>query len=254
MELHFKQFGSGEPLLILHGLLGSLDNWQSLAKQYAEQFTVFAIDMRNHGKSPHSDAFSYALMTQDIVDFCEQHHIYKTHVLGHSMGGKVAMEFALDHSDYVDKLIIADIAPVKYKPGHNEIFEALFRVDLKKINERSEAEAILAETIQSYSVRQFLMKGLTRNEDLSFEWKFNLDTLWNHYPEILEAYNGNSTFNGKSLFLRGEHSDYVLPEYEAKIFRLFPQAKIETIHKAGHWMHAENPQEFFEKSIRFLLN
>ncbi|MFT4970644.1 MAG: esterase, partial [Chitinophagales bacterium] len=164
MQLNYKVFGSGEPLIILHGLLGSLDNWQTLAKKYAEQYTVFIIDQRNHGKSPHSDEFSYDIMVEDLLEFCESNFIFTCNLLGHSMGGKVAMQFALTYPDYVDKLIIADIAPVRYQAGHNEIFKALRKVDLSQIKERKEVDEILATSIPEFGIRQFLMKGLTRGD------------------------------------------------------------------------------------------
>lgn len=253
MNLHFKVFGQGEPLIILHGLLGSLDNWQTLAKKYAAHFTVFIIDLRNHGKSPHSTDFSYDLMTQDIYNFCEQNHIYSTNVLGHSMGGKVAMQFALENEDMVNKLIVADIAPVVYKAHHQQIFEALLSVDLSKAKERDDVEEILSKYIDEKSVVQFLMKGLTRNTDLQFEWKFNVQALWNNYNKILDVFKTNKTFYKPCLFLKGEYSKYILPQYEKDIYQYFPHAKVEQINKAGHWLHAENPTDFFDKSMQFLL-
>ena len=254
MELNYKVFGSGEPLIILHGLLGSLDNWQTLAKEYAEHFTVFIIDQRNHGKSPHSDEFSYDLLTEDILEFCETNHLYKTHVLGHSMGGKVAMQFALEHPDFVDKLIIADIAPVEYEPGHNEIFEALRTVDLSAATSRKEIENVLTKSIKNFGVRQFLMKGLTRGENNVFEWKFNLASLWKNYDGILGTFKSDETFTGETLFINGGNSSYVLPEHQVLIDKYFPKNKKETIPNAGHWLHAEQPEEFYSKTIEFLLN
>lgn len=251
-SLNYKTFGSGEPLIILHGLLGSLDNWQSLAKLYAQNFTVFIIDQRNHGRSFHSQEFNYDLLTQDLLDFCDSNYIYKTHILGHSMGGKVAMQFAVEHTDYVEKLIVADIAPVVYPPGHNEIFEALHAVDLQKMQSREEVELILAPFIPEFGTRQFLMKGLTRNEDNQFEWKFNLASLWDNYPAILNTFTSQDSFDGKALFINGEKSSYVLDEYKPLILKHFPKASFETIPKVGHWLHAENPNLFFEKTYDFL--
>lgn len=253
MNLNFKTFGSGEPLIILHGLLGSLDNWQTLAKKYAEHYTVFILDQRNHGKSPHSDEFSYNLMVKDLVEFCEQNHIYKTNLLGHSMGGKVAMQFAVENNDLVDQLIIADIAPVNYPPGHDVIFEALLSVDLNKMESRNDVEVILKKSIPEFGVRQFLMKGLTRTENNSFEWKFNLKSLWENYNDILNTFSSDDKFKGKTLFINGSKSKYVLPEYTNMIEQFFPNYKCETIENTGHWLHAENPTEFFDKTLNFLL-
>lgn len=252
MDLNYKSFGSGEPLLILHGLLGSLDNWQTLAKKYAEYYTVFIIDLRNHGKSPHSEAFSYDLMVADILEFCEQNHIYNTNLLGHSMGGKVAMQFAVEHNDLVNKLIIADISPVNYPPGHDVIFEALLSVDLNKMESRSDVEEVLKQTIPEFGVRQFLMKGLTRADDNSFEWKFNLKSLWENYPKILNTFETTENFEGKTLFINGGSSKYVLTEYYTEIEKYFPNYNLETIENVGHWLHAENPKEFLEKTLNFL--
>lgn len=252
MNLNFKAFGSGEPLLILHGLLGSLDNWQTLGKQYAEDYTVFIIDQRNHGKSPHSNAFSYQIMSEDLLEFCEQNHIYKTHILGHSMGGKVAMQFALENEDYLDKLIVADIAPVRYEAGHNEVFNALMSADIKGADSRKEIENQIQKTIPDFGTRQFLMKGLTRDDNNNFWWKFNLDALWNNYDDILGSFETDAKFEGPSLFINGSESQYVLPEYQDKIDCYFPANQRETIQGAGHWLHAQKPQEFYEKTIRFL--
>lgn len=253
MNLNYKVFGQGEPLIILHGLLGSLDNWQTLAKQYAENFTVFIIDLRNHGKSPHSKEFSYELMADDLLEFCDTKHIYKSNLLGHSMGGKVAMLFALQNPDYIEKLIIADIAPHSYPPGHNEIFEALFSVDLDKMESREEVEAILKPKIPIFSTRQFLMKGLSRDESNKFIWKFNLEALWNNYEKILGSFDTNQVFNGEVLFIKGAKSDYILPEYEQEIARNFSKYQIKEIANVGHWLHAENPEEFYKISSEFLL-
>ena len=253
MQLNYKVFGEGEPLIILHGLLGSLDNWQTLAKQYAEHFTVFIIDLRNHGKSPHSDEFSYNLMVEDLLNFCNENFIYRCHVLGHSMGGKVAMQFALRHSDYIEKLIVADIAPVKYEPGHNIIFEALRSIDLTTVKQRKEVDDILAQSIPQFGVRQFLMKGLTRDEHNAFIWKFNLDSLWKNYTKILGTFQSEDNFDGETLFIYGDQSAYVQEAYFPIIDKYFVNNEKAVIKGTGHWLHAENPKEFLEKTLSFLL-
>lgn len=253
MQLNYKVFGEGEPLIILHGLLGSLDNWQTLAKQYAEHFTVFIVDLRNHGKSPHSDEFSYDLMVEDILNFCNENFIYRCHLLGHSMGGKVAMQFALSHGDYIEKLIIADIAPVTYDPGHNTIFEALRSIDLKTVQQRKEVDDILAQSIPQFGVRQFLMKGLTRDENNAFVWKFNLDSLWKNYTKILGTFQTEDNFDGETLFIYGDQSDYIQEAYFPIIDKYFVNNEKVVIQGAGHWLHAENPKEFLGKTLSFLL-
>jgi pimeloyl-ACP methyl ester carboxylesterase len=212
MQLNYKVFGSGEPLIILHGLLGSLDNWQTIAKELGENFTVFTIDQRNHGRSPHSEEFDYNLLVHDLLNFMYENHIFNAHILGHSMGGKVAMQFALEHSDMVNKLIVADIAPVNYPPGHDIIFEALLAVNLAKMNSRKEVEEIIESYIKNFGVRQFLMKGLTRNSDNTFSWKFNLSSLWSNYNKILNTAETESIFEGETLFIKGENSKYILVE------------------------------------------
>lgn len=253
MQLNHKVFGSGEPLIILHGLLGSLDNWQTLAKKYAEHFTVFIIDQRNHGKSPHSDDFSYDILVEDLKEFCDQNYIFNTHLLGHSMGGKVAMQFALKYPDYIDKLIIADIAPVRYKPGHNEIFEALRKVNLAKVESRNDVDKLLTEGIPNYGVRQFLMKGLTRGVNKEFVWKFNLESLWNNYDDILGTFETPDQFDEECLFISGSRSSYVIPKYYPLIDEYFPQSIKEAID-AGHWLHAEAPDLFYKITLDFLLD
>lgn len=252
MELNYKTFGSGEPLIILHGLLGSLDNWQTIAKELGEYYTVFTIDQRNHGKSPHSEEFNYNLLVQDLLNFMYENHIFNANMLGHSMGGKVAMQFAVEHTDMVNKLIIADIAPVNYPPGHDIIFEALLAVDLAKMNSRKEVEDIVESFIKEFGVRQFLMKGLTRNSDNTFSWKFNLESLWENYIKILNSFETKEKFEGETLFLKGEKSKYILDEYLPLIEKNFPNYSLETIENAGHWLHAEQPELFLNAAKSFL--
>lgn len=253
MQLNYKTFGSGEPLIILHGLLGSLDNWQTLAREYGENFTVFTIDQRNHGRSPHSEEFSYDILANDLLNFMYENHIFNAHILGHSMGGKVAMQFALEHSDMVNKMIVADIAPVSYPPGHDIIFEALLAVDLPAINSRKEVEDVIEQYIKDFGVRQFLMKGLTRSDNNGFQWKFNLKSLWANYNGIISNFASDRQFEGEALFIKGAKSAYVKDEYLPEIEKYFPNYTLESIPDAGHWLHAEKPAEFLEKTRRFLL-
>lgn len=252
MKLNFKTFGQGQPLIILHGLLGSLDNWQTLGKQFAEHYSVFIIDQRNHGRSPHSEAFSYPILADDLAAFMDENFISSAHILGHSMGGKTAMYFAMKYPDKVDKLIVADIAPVKYPEGHKVIFDALFSVDLKNVENRNEIDDQLKKTIPQFGVRQFLMKGLTRNEDRELTWKFNLKDLWANYTKILDTFETDEEFDHKTLFIKGANSDYILDEYHDDILKYFPEASFATIENAGHWLHAEKPKVFYEIAIAFL--
>ncbi len=251
MELNFKQFGQGDPIIILHGLFGMLDNWQTIAKKLAKEYTVFIIDQRNHGKSPHHPDFTYPILAEDLKEFMEQNWIYKSHIIGHSMGGKTAMQFALNYPDMVDKLIVVDIAPKQYKGGHQVIFEALFSLDLAKIEKRNEAEEKLAELIPEFGVRQFLMKNLTRKKEGGFAWKMNLEAIHNHYQDILAEIKGEST-EVPSLFINGGKSKYVTKEDYETIQELFPNTTFKTIEDAGHWVHAEKPKDLMQMVEDFL--
>ena len=177
MELNYKKLGEGQPLIILHGLFGSLDNWLTLAKYWAENYEVWLIDQRNHGKSPHADEHSYELMAQDLKKFMEENHIENPIILGHSMGGKTAMEFAITFPAQVKALIVVDIAPVSYQVHHWDIIEALESIDLSKVESRKDADKILQKKISSFGVRQFLLKNLDRIGQSTYQWKFNLSVL-----------------------------------------------------------------------------
>lgn len=256
LELNYKTFGQGDPVIILHGLFGTLDNWQTIARQLAETHTVFILDQRNHGRSPHADVHDYPTLAEDLRQFMEAHWMYDgAHIVGHSMGGKTAMQFALTHPDLVKKLVVVDIAPKAYQGGHFEIFEALQAMDLDNIADRKEAEAFLAERIHELDVRQFLMKNLSRKTGegaTGFEFKMNLPVLWKHYPDILAAVTGEP-FEGEALFIRGSRSKHVvLPDDEGLIKTLFPKAEIKTVEGAGHWVHAEKPEELLGLVSGFL--
>lgn len=245
MDLNFKSFGQGPPLVILHGLFGTLDNWQTLGKRWAEEFTVFLVDQRNHGRSPHEAGIDYPSMAADLKAFLEDNWIYETHVLGHSMGGKTAMQFALDYPEMVDKLVVVDIAPRAYPGGHEDIFEALLALDLAALGERSEADALLAKSIPQRGVRQFLLKNLTRTREGGYAWKMNLPVIYEHYAAILANVRAAEPFAGPTLFVRGGQSDYVSDADWPAAQALFPQARLETVAGAGHWVHAERPEELY---------
>ncbi len=190
MELNYKEFGQGEPIIILHGLFGMLDNWQTIAKRLANDYWIFVVDQRNHGKSPHVNGLSYPLMAQDLKAFMDQHWIPQAHIIGHSMGGKTAMQFAFEYPDMVDKLVVLDIAPPANESGHGLIFDALHSVDLQKIETRIEADEKLAQKIKDYGVRQFLLKNLSRQKEGGYRWKMNLEAISNNYDNILAAVEG----------------------------------------------------------------
>jgi pimeloyl-ACP methyl ester carboxylesterase len=252
MNLHYKTFGSGFPLIILHGLMGSLDNWQTIAKQFSKHFQVYLIDLRNHGRSPHTAAFDYDILVKDLVEFYEQHHILKANIIGHSMGGKTAMQFALENGDKVEKLIVVDVAPVAYEDRHSSVFKALFAVDLKSLQSRQEAEAILRTYLDEESTVQFLMKGLYRKDNNEFDWRFDLVALYNAYQNISSGIKSAATFEGETLFIKGEKSDYINASNFSEIMDLFPHNHLVEIAGAGHWVHAEKPQEFVEAVEAFL--
>ncbi len=250
--LHSKIEGEGKPLLILHGFLGMSDNWKTLATQYAnEGFETHAIDLRNHGRSFHSNNFSYQDMVNDIVSYCQEKNLEKIHIIGHSMGGKVAMFLATQHPELIEKLLVADIGPKYYAPHHQDILNGLNAVDFSQKPGRSEVEEILKPHIPDFGTRQFLMKNLHWETSDQLAFRFNLKTLTEEVENIGEALPEEKTFNGETLFLRGEKSNYIKEEDFEVIKKHFPNAEIKTIANAGHWLHAENPKDFFEVSIRF---
>lgn len=250
MELNFKAFGEGFPIVILHGLFGTSDNWQTIAKQLAKDYWVFILDQRDHGRSPHTDGLDYERMAGDLAEFLEQQWIYEAHIIGHSMGGKTAMQFAMNYPDLVEKLVVVDIAPKTYIGGHQAIFDALFALDLEQIDSRKEADAFLAERITDYGTRQFLLKNLTREKEGGYRWKMNLPIIYESYQAILETVEGE-VFDKESLFIRGSRSNYIQATDETLIKDFFPKAKIESI-EAGHWVHAEKPKELLTSIQNFL--
>lgn len=253
MELNYKSFGQGDPIVILHGLFGTLDNWQTIAKELAAHFTVYIIDQRNHGQSPHFSTMNYPLMAEDLKTFMEDHWMFKAHIIGHSMGGKTAMQFAVDHPEMVDKLIVVDIGPKAYPSGHQAIFDALFALDLEQLDSRKDADEFLQSRIPDFGVRQFLLKNLTRDKQKGYRWKMNLPVIYEKYPEILGSVEVSPPFTKETLFVRGAQSDYIQDQDIPNIMTQFPLAKVETIAGAGHWVHAEAPEEFL-KVVQGFLN
>ncbi|MEX0812860.1 MAG: alpha/beta fold hydrolase [Chitinophagales bacterium] len=252
MRLNYKSFGKGEPLIILHGLLGSLDNWQSIARKLSDDYKVYIVDQRNHGKSPHSEEHTFESMQQDLLELMDSEEIEKANILGHSMGGKTAMLFAIKNPDRVNKLIVVDIANKAYGRGHDDIFKALMAVPIDEIESRNEAEEVLAKYIPQKAIRLFLIKNLDRlGSSDNFTWKMNLDALWENYDRISEVLP-NGVFEGNVLFLKGEHSPYIQKADEALIKKQFPKAVIKTVPNAGHWVHAESPKEFLKILKAFL--
>lgn len=240
-------------MLIIHGFLGMNDNWKSLGTQFAAQgFQVHALDLRNHGKSFHSNDFSYELMAEDVKQYCEFHQLTNVILLGHSMGGKVAMLLASTYPDLVSKLIIADIGPKHYPPHHQTILEGLNAIDFSEQPSRSDAEEILSTYIKDFGTRQFLLKNLYWETPEQLAFRFNLAVFIDKIEVVGTALPFENTFSKPTLFLRGDKSDYIQDADFETIKHHFPDSKIETIQNAGHWLHAENPKDFYEVVMRFL--
>jgi pimeloyl-ACP methyl ester carboxylesterase len=252
MVLNHREMGAGPALVILHGLFGSLDNWITLGRQFAASHTVFLVDQRNHGRSPHASAMDYATMAEDLRQFFDQHGIRQASVLGHSMGGKTAMRFALDHPELTEKLVVADIAPKGYPPGHDTIFQALQQVEPASIQNRSDAEDQLERLVPEPDVRQFLLKNLSREPQGGYRWRMNLPVIQDAYPEILGFAGADFAYEGPALFVRGSLSRYIEDSDWPAIAALFPQASLQTVPDAGHWLHADQPQVFLETVQAFL--
>ena len=251
--LYSKIEGSGKPLLILHGFLGMSDNWKTLGVQFvSEGFEVHLLDLRNHGRSFHSEEFSYELMVQDIVQYCEEHHLEKINVIGHSMGGKTAMLLAARYPELVNKLIVADIGPKYYAPHHQDILAGLNAVDFSQKLSRNEVEEIVSRYIPDIGTRQFLLKSLYWQEPGQLAFRFNLSVFNSKITEIGMPLPADLVFEKPTLFIRGGNSNYILDEDIEAIKVQFPKASIETIPNAGHWLHAENPALFYQLSLSYL--
>jgi pimeloyl-ACP methyl ester carboxylesterase len=252
MVLNYKDYGSGEPLIILHGFMGSLDNWHTLATQFGSSHHVFSLDQRNHGKSPHSDEHSIDLMVADLKNFIETKGLNNVSLLGHSMGGKVVMKFTLQYPNLVKTLVVVDIAPRQYQRGHDDVFEAIFAVDLTKIENRKQAEEMMLPFVADFGTRQFLLKNLERQEDGKYTWKMNLRTLHIDYHEIVKPIESDMPFLGPTLVVKGGNSRYISTQDEADFKQLFPNYQLQVIANAGHWVHAEAPKEFASAIENFL--
>ena len=252
LTLHHKVFGQGPALLILHGLFGSLDNWVSHARTLSEEYSVYLIDQRNHGKSPHTDEWGYAAMAEDLHDFMDQHGIMQGHLLGHSMGGKTVMQFAGEYPERIDHLIVADMGIRQYPPHHEHILAAIRSLQLPELNSRKEAKEMLEQQIDEQSIVQFILKSLGRNDAKNFRWKFNFDVIDANYHEVLAPINNHFPYEGKTLFLSGSESKYVRETDHQDILEQFPEAQFEVIGGAGHWLHADKPSDFIQSVKTFL--
>lgn len=258
MKLFYRKLGQGQPLIILHGLFGSSDNWLSIAKQLAEHFEVFLVDQRNHGLSPHSDSWDYQAMSTDLHELMLDHQIINPVLIGHSMGGKTVMQFAVEHPERIHKLIVVDIAPKYYPVHHREIIDALLSLNLNRIQSRKEAEEALSKTIPDFGTRQFLLKNLywleqENEQEKKLAWRFNLDVINKNLESVGEIVALNQQHClVPTLFMRGATSTYILDNDTPFIKELFPNAELITIPSAGHWIHADQPAAFVESVIRFV--
>ncbi|WP_298138554.1 alpha/beta fold hydrolase [Flavobacterium sp.] len=251
--LYSRIEGEGKPLLIIHGFLGMSDNWKSLGSQYVlEGFQVHILDLRNHGRSFHSDDFSYEIMTQDVFEYCQNHNLNQVSIVGHSMGGKVAMLFATKYPTMVEKLIVADIGPKYYAPHHQDILAGLNAVDFSTKPDRAEVEELLYPYIPDFGTRQFLMKNLYWKEPGQLDFRFNLKVFNEKINEIGTKLPDDTKFENPTLFIRGGNSNYILDNDLPEIQNHFPNYKLATIPNVGHWLHAENPKMFFEETLSFL--
>jgi esterase len=253
MQLYYKQLGeSGIPIVIIHGLFGSSDNWQAIGKALSDEYKVYLIDQRNHGRSPRSEDFTYEAMSEDLLEFIGQHNLIRPVIIGHSMGGKTAMKFAIQHPDLLSKLIIVDISPRYYPVHHGSILEGLKSIKLQQITSRQEADEQLARHEPHPTVRMFLLKNLHRTDQGSFDWRINLPVIDEQIENVGEALSDEVSIDNPTLFLNGERSDYVKPDDKPLIRKIFTKAEFITIRNAGHWVHAEKPDEFVSIVRQFL--
>lgn len=238
-------------LFILHGLFGMLDNWHNMAKKLSKHFNVVTVDQRNHGKSPHSDDMSFELMADDLVKLMDHLNVGSAHILGHSMGGKTVMKFADLHPDRLDKLIVVDIAPKKYKPGHTAYFNAFNSIDFSKCETRKEADVALAQIESNAGIRQFLLKNLDK-KDVGYGLKFNLKPIESFYPAMINAMSFQWVITNETLFLYGEKSGYITDDDQFVLSETFTRAAFVGVADAGHWVHAEKPGPFYNAVVEFL--
>jgi esterase len=256
MKLNHKIIGEGFPIVVLHGLFGMLDNWQSIGKKLAENgFMVYLIDQRDHGKSPFTNTFDYPTLANDLANFMEENWIYNAHIMGHSMGGKTAMQFCFDYPDMVSKMIVVDVWNKNYLGGHEIIFQAIEDIDVSIVENRDDIYQHLLKYNLDEGTIQFLLKNIQRKKDHGYEWKMNVPLLKSSYKNILNKVGeDNQKADKETLFIRGGNSEYILPENFPSIEFQFANSKIITIENAGHWVHADKPNELLEIVLKFLAD
>ncbi|WP_438952123.1 alpha/beta fold hydrolase [Porticoccus sp.] len=253
MKLNYITQGSGQSVVLMHGMFGSLSNLGVIGRALADQYQVIAVDMRNHGESPHSMTMDYPAMAADIVELLDDLALHKAHLLGHSMGGKVAMQVALNQPDRVASLIAADIAPVAYRPDrHGGVLAGLSALAEARPGSRQQADRLLAQHVSDPGVRAFLLKNLHRAEDGHYDLLLYLDGILANYDETLTLAPTGAPFPGPTLFIKGADSAYIQEKHRAEILRLFPHAQLKVMDNTGHWLHAEKPDTFNRIVVDFL--
>lgn len=252
MKLNFKKTGAGKPLIIVHGLFGSADNWFSIARDLERDFTLYLVDQRNHGDSPHSEEWNYSVMADDLKELMDDEGLSSAFFMGHSMGGKTVMTLAMKYPELVDKLIVADISPRFYPLHHQQILEGLNAIPVGQLKFRKEADDILAGYIKIPGIRQFLLKSLGRDENGKFVWKINLPVITENIANVGEELKSATLFEKQALFIGGENSDYITEKDRYDIERFFPNSQLIYIKNAGHWLHAEQPAAVVEIVKAFL--
>lgn len=254
MKLFYRQMGEGQPVIILHGIFGISDNWVTIGRKLAEKFEVFILDQRNHGQSPHSDTFNYYALVDDLFEFIEDHQIVNPILIGHSMGGKVAMNFALDNPSRVDQLIVVDISLRQYqaRQEHMDIIHAMLAINFDEVRSRKDVEDIIEKSVKSERVRLFIMKNLYRIGQKRLAWRLNVQSIYDNIENVFIGVESPYTFEKPALFIKGEKSDYVLEQDFDAIQKKFPAARFSTIAAASHWVHADNPDALCAAFSEFL--
>ena len=254
MKLFFRNFGKGQSIIILHGLLGVSDNWVTLGKKLSENYNVFIPDLRNHGRSEHSDEFDYDNMSDDILEFIQTNKLENPILIGHSMGGKLAMNLAVKHPKIINKIIVVDISPRKYEISnlHQEVLDTMISIDFTSISSRQEVEELLEEKFETKYVKLWILKNLYRKPNNSFVWRPNLEIIRKNLLKIKEEVDSQSSCNSQILFIKGGNSDYIVGEDYKIILNNFPNAEIETIKNASHWIHVDKPKELIHTISEFL--
>ncbi|OBP14357.1 acyl-CoA esterase [Rheinheimera sp. SA_1] len=253
MILHTDITGQGRPLVLIHGLFGSYENLGVIARALQQDFQLINVDLRNHGRSPRADSMDYPQMAADVFETLDSLQITQCAVLGHSMGGKVAMQMALSEPARVNKLLLADISPVVNEPRHQRILQGLAAIDLTSLKDRKQADLLLQPFVDELGVRQFLLKNLYKDPTDQFQWRFNLTALIDNYQQLLAAPTVTEPYTGDTLFIKGGNSDYIQAAHQPLILKLFPNASAKIIQGTGHWLHAEKPAAFSKIVSDFLL-